>query len=375
MRVASDAQEQHVAPATDQLEWRKLLSRLKRKLLSSPDHFRIRGCIMNKIVATSVILLLFAFDAHAVEFLVQDDAEKVTRQTDAAGQPQDVHNPENTAPAEQKQNVSQDEQIVKKNSSPVSTHKVNYFSLNRWPGNTNAQAKFQISMKFQVLEPNLYVFKHNIFPAYFAYTQKTLWNVGQPSRPFEESDYDPEFFLDYPVNTAIIGRIKLRNIIVSPLEHESNGLSGIQSRGWNRQYIMIKIGLEPKEKLEITNSFVSDKALVYVKLWHASQYSDQTDYLQSIGSTNTFLDYMGYGEIGLSVRNFLWGGSLKNHQLDIRTPIFRDAQKNSCEFEFRQQLPSMNFALYLQYWYGYGETLLRFDQFGRRGFIGLSFSY
>jgi phospholipase A1 len=330
---------------------------------------------VKKIVATLITLLLFAIDAGAVERLVQDDPEKVTQQTDAAGQPQDAHNPENTAPAEQKQTVSQDEQIVKKTSSPVSTHKVNYFSLNRWPGNANAQAKFQISMKFQVLEPNLYIFKHNIFPAYFAYTQKTLWNVGQPSRPFEESDFNPEFFLDYPVNTVIIGRIQLRNIVVSPLEHESNGLSGIQSRGWNRQYIMIKIGLEPKEKLEITNSFVSDKVLVYVKLWHASQYSDQTDYLQSIGSTNTFLDYMGYGEIGLSVRNFLWGGSLKNHQLDIRTPIFRDAQKNSCEFEFRQQLPSMNFALYLQYWYGYGETLLRFDQFGRRGFIGLSFSY
>jgi len=330
---------------------------------------------MKKIVATLITLLLFAIDASAVEFLVQDDAEKVTQQTDAAGQPHDANNPESTAPAEQKQDVAQDEQIIRKTESPVATHKINYFAINNSPGNDNAQVKFQISMKLRVLKPNLYVLKYNIFPAFFAYTQKSLWNVGQPSRPFEESDYDPEFFLDYPVNTAIIGRIKLRNIIVSPLEHESNGLSGIQSRGWNRQYIMIKIGLEPKEKLEITNSFVSDKALVYVKLWHASQYSDQTDYLQSIGSTNTFLDYMGYGEIGLSVRNFLWGGSLKNHQLDIRTPIFRDAQKNSCEFEFRQQLPSMNFALYLQYWYGYGETLLRFDQFGRRGFIGLSFSY
>ena len=33
-------------------------------------------------------------------------------------------------------------------------------------------------------------------------------------------------------------------------------------------------------------------------------------------------------------------------------------------FEFRQKFPHMNFALYLQYWHGYGETLLRFDQFG-----------
>jgi len=174
---------------------------------------------------------------------------------------------------------------------------------------------------------------------------------------------------------VITGRLKLRNIVISPIEHESNGLAGVESRSWNRQYVLIKFGLESKEKLEVTNSFLSDKAVLYVKLWHASSYSDQTAYLQSIGSNDTFLDYMGKGEIGVSVRNFLWGGPLRNHQLDMKTPIFRDKSKNSFEIEFRQQLPEMNFALYLQYWYGYGETLMRFDQFGRRGFVGLAFSY
>ena len=230
-------------------------------------------------------------------------------------------------------------------------------------------------MKFKVLKPNLYVFKYNVFPAYVAYTQKTLWNVGQQSRPFEESNINPEFFLDYPVNATITGRLKLRNIVISPIEHESNGLAGVQSRGWNRQYVLIKFGLESKEKLEDSNSFLSDKAMLYVKLWHASGYSDETAYLRSIGSNDKFLDYMGQGEIGVSVRNFLWGGSLRDHQLDVKTPIFRAQSKNSYELEFRQQLPNTNFALYLQYWYGYGETLMRFDQFGRRGFAGLSFSY
>ena len=169
--------------------------------------------------------------------------------------------------------------------------------------------------------------------------------------------------------------MKLRNIVISPIEHESNGLVGVQSRSWNRQYVLIKFGLESREKLEITNSFLSDKALLYVKLWYAWGYSGQDAYLQSVGNNNKFLDYMGQGEIGISARNFLWGGSLRDHQLDIRTPIFRDRRKDSYEFEFRQQLPNMNIALYLQYWYGYGETLLRFDQFGRRGFAGFAFSY
>ena len=330
---------------------------------------------MKKLMIVFISVQFFTANGDAGELLVQDDSAKVVQLADTAGQPQEANNPENTLPAEQQQKSPQSTDFEKKTDSPVAEHKVNYFSMNRWPGNNNAQAKFQISMKFRVLKPNLYILEHNIFPAYFAYTQKSLWNVGQQSMPFEESNYNPEFFLDYAVNAVIIGRFKLRSIVISPIEHESNGLAGVQSRSWNRQYVLIKFGLESKGKLEVTNSFLSDKALLYVKLWHASSYSDQTAYLQSIGSNNKFLDYMGQGEIGVSVRNFLWGGSLRDHQLDIRTPIFRDKRKNSYAYELRQQLPDMNFALYLQYWYGYGETLMRFDQFGHRGFVGLSFSY
>ena len=333
------------------------------------------GGVVKKLLIAFITILFFAANGGAGEFPVQDDSAKAVQQADTTGQPLDVDTPEIALPAEQQQKSPQTMDVGKKTVSPVAEHKVNYFSLNHWPGNNNAQAKFQISMKFQVLKPNLYVLKHNIFPAYVAYTQKTLWNVGQQSRPFEESAINPEFFLDYPVNAVITGRFKLRNIVISPIEHESNGLAGDQSRSWNRQYVLVKFGLESKEKLEVTNSFLSDKALLYVKLWHASGYSDETAYLQSIGSNDKFLDYMGQGEIGVSVRNFLWRGSIRNHQLDIKTPIFRDNRKNSYQLEFRQQIPNMNFALYLQYWYGYGETLMRFDRFGRRSFVGLSFSY
>jgi len=331
--------------------------------------------MVKRIAVTLLTLMFYAGDADAVEFLVQDDSKEVHQKTGNSSQPQDVNNPVDTMPTEQQQKSPQSENVGKNEDRPLSAHKLNYAAIDSWPGNNNAQVKFQISMKFRVLTPNLYVLKYNVFPAYFAYTQKSLWNINQQSSPFEENNYNPEFFLDYPVNAAIIGRIKLRNIVVSPIEHESNGLSGAQSRSWNRQYVLVKFGLESKEKLAITNSFLSDKALLYVKLWNASGYEEENAYLQSVGKDGTFLDYMGRGEIGVSVRNFLWGGALKDHQLDIRTPIFRDSDKDSYKFEFRQQLPNMNFALYLQYWYGYGETLMRFDQFGRRGFVGLSFSY
>ncbi len=329
---------------------------------------------MKKIMIVFIPVLFFSVNGDAGELIAQVNSAEVAPQAYTVSQPQDVNDPENTLPTVQQQQSPQSAYAGKKTDRAVSTDKVNYFSLNNWPGNNDAQAKFQISMKFRVLQPNLYVFKYNIFPAYLAYTQKSLWNLGR--HPFfAESNYNPEFFLDYPVNAVIFGRVKLRNILISPLEHESDGLAGAQARSWNRQYVLIKFGLESKEKLEETSSFLSDKALLYIKLWYAEGYSDETAYLQSIGNKATFLDYMGRGEVGVSVRNFLWGGSLRDHQLDVKTPIFRDFNKDSYEFEFRQQLPNTNFALYLQYWYGYGETLMRFDQFGRRGFMGLAFSY
>jgi len=332
------------------------------------------GDIVKKAILFFITALFFAANGYGSDAAVKDTAASIP-QPHKTGQQQDVNNPADTLPTQEQQQSPQSLYFGKKENRPVSAHKVNYFSANQWPANASAQVKFQISMKFRLLEPNLYVLKYNIFPAYVAYTQKSLWNVGQNSMPFEETNYNPEFFLDYPVNAVIAGRFKLRNIIISPIEHESNGVAGPQSRSWNRQYVQLNFGLETKEKLGITNSFLSDKASVYIKLWHASGYSDQDAYLHANGSNANFLDYMGRGEIGISVRNFLWGGILKNHQLNIKTPIFRDTHKSSYEFQFRQQLPNMNFAIYLQYWYGYGETLLRFDQFGHRGFAGFSFSY
>ena len=330
---------------------------------------------MNKLTLTIITALFFRIEAGAAEMPARNGGPKDARQSAAAEPAQDPNNPADTPPTEEQQGSPQAEYFGKKTDRPVSANKVNYFALNHWPTNASAQIKFQISMKFRVLEPNLYVLRYNLFPAYIGYTQKSLWNEGQRSMPFEETNYNPEVFLDYPVHFLSVGRLKLRNLIVCPFEHESNGLSGALSRSWNRQYLLLKFGIEAKEKLEIENSFLADKASFYVKLWRASGYSGQDDYLKSLGRGSRFLDYMGHGEIGVSVRNFLWGGSLKNHQLDIKTPVFRDSRKDSYEVQFRQQLPDMNFALYLQYWYGYGETLLRFDRFDRRGFAGLSFSY
>jgi len=255
-------------------------------------------------------------------------------------------------------------------SSPLSAHKINYFTANRIPTNSEAQIKFQISAKYRILNWEGSVPGGTISP-YFAYSQKSLWNYGKASKPFEESNYNPEFFADYRTDKRYRDFI-LRNIIVSPYEHESNGMDGLESRSWNRVYIAVRTGLFPIE--EDGTISPHDRVELVLKLWHAWGYSDQDAYLRSIGSADTFLDYAGRGEVELTARDILLKGAWGN-QLNVTTRIFHDGEKNSFNFEYLQKIKNWHFIPYFQYWYGYNETLLRFDRRERRTFVGLAFGY
>ncbi len=253
--------------------------------------------------------------------------------------------------------------------SPISTYKINYFALNNLPNNDKAQVKFQLSVKYKFINRDISVGGRPL-ALYFAYSQISLWNVGQSSKPFEESNYNPEAFLNYGANITR-GSVTLRDIILSPYEHESNGLAGPQSRSWNRVYAAVRVGFLPITKQCDDDSTQKDHVQLKVKVWHAYGFSDEDAYLQSIGSNRTFLDYEGYGEVKVALRDILVQGDWGN-RIDMTSKI---GGKQNFEFEYQQKIPSLNFTPYFQYWYGYDETLLRFDRYGRRAFLGVSFVY
>jgi phospholipase A1/A2 len=254
--------------------------------------------------------------------------------------------------------------------SPISTYKINYFTLNRFPDNQNVQVKFQFSVKYKFFNRDVSVFDHPL-SLYLAYSQKSLWNVGQPSLPFEESNYNPEAFFDYQMNLAH-GPATLRDIIVSPYEHESNGLAGPQSRSWNRVYAAIRLGFFPIEEKCPIELAPKDRIELFVKAWHAYGYSDQNTYLQTIGSDKTFLGYEGYGEIRLIFRDVIVHGDDWGNRIEISS---RFGGKDNLELQYVQRVPRLNFLPYIQFWHGYDETLLRFDRFQDRTFFGVSFVY
>jgi len=244
-------------------------------------------------------------------------------------------------------------------------HKLNYFILNGVPPNENAQVKFQISAKYQVVEWSDYHF-------YFAYTQKSFWDIGKPSMPFEENNYNPEVFISRAFDQPIRGNLELHEVAVGPIEHESNGLAGPDSRSWNRTYVASSFGLEPRKPLAETPALIRYRFLFSIKLWIPYDMGPENKYLDSIGKGNeNFLDYAGWGEVGINLRDVLWS----KNQLDFTTRILNDWNKGGYEFGFHQNIPKTDFYLYAQYWYGYGESLLRFAESDRRFKVGFSFFF
>jgi len=313
-------------------------------------------------------------NAHAFEPFTDMETELIQKKIDDAYQEAEGKQTKEEIWDDWKKEMLESEPGKKRLSLDFSPHKLNYFIANGLPGDPAAQVKFQISAKYQVFEGSLNVFKRNYFPLYMAYTQKSFWNVGIPSAPFEENNYNPEMFLDYQVKGS---GIYLDHVVIGG-EHESNGRDGAESRSWNRLYLLLSFGIEAKEGLEEKGVLRKEKYSTYLKIWEAYGEEDQDDYLKSIGRNETFLDYAGRGEVGFSIRELpiiSYFRVLRNNQLDFRTRIFRDWDKGSIEIGYHQNIPYTNFFLYVQYWDGYGESLQRFSSHDTKWKGGLSFFF
>jgi phospholipase A1/A2 len=244
-------------------------------------------------------------------------------------------------------------------------HKLNYFILNGLPPDDNAQVKFQISAKFQVVEWSDYRF-------FFAYTQKSFWDIGKASMPFQENNYNPEFFISREFDRPIWGNLELHEVSLGPIEHESNGLAGSDSRSWNRTYIASSFGLEPRKPLAETPTLIRYRFLFSIKLWVPYDTGSEDDYLDSIGRGNErFTDYAGWGEVGASLRDIYFS----RNQIDFKTNILHAWGKGGYEFGYHQNIPRTDFYLYAQYWYGYNESLNTFADSVSHFKIGFSFFF
>ncbi len=203
------------------------------------------------------------------------------------------------------------------------------------------EVKFQISFKTKLWQDVL----GRDVDLWVAYTQVSFWQFYdfENSSPFRETNYEPELLLNFRTNYDFPG-LTGRFINVG-INHQSNGRSRPLSRSWNR--VVANFGFE-RENL-----------IFVLKTWYRIP-EDETD------DDNPGIDrFLGYGQIdvhyhrgghlvGLSVRNNLRAHGNKGAvQLDWSVPLFPYVSG------------------YIQYFNGYGESLLDYRASSNR--IGAGF--
>ncbi len=203
------------------------------------------------------------------------------------------------------------------------------------------EVKFQISLKIKLWQD---IFGQEM-DLWFGYTQKSFWQLYNfdASAPFRETNYEPELLLNFRTNYKLLG-LKGRIINIG-FNHQSNGRSEPLSRSWNR--IVGNMGFER-----------GDFTLL-LKAWYRIPESSKDD------DNPDVTDYMGPGEV--------WGYYLwKKNRFGVmfRNNFQTDKNRGALQLEWSFPL-SEKISGYIQYFTGYGESLLDHDHDVNRISIGL----
>ncbi len=223
----------------------------------------------------------------------------------------------------------------------ISAHEPVYFLFaDNWHGEGDYGAKFQISLKYRLFnpeKPEAPTWWENL---HFAYTQTSLWDLEADSKPFRDSAYRPELFWDDPKFSAFPSVETLAGMRAG-LGHESNGKDGSDSRSINILYVRPTFTL-PGSRPGYVWSFAP-------KLYAYLDKSDNPD----------IDDYRGYGDFLFKLKkDDTW-----EYALTLRKGMKSTygSMQLDVSYPFRGFLSSLNGYLYFQYFNGYGETILDYN--------------
>lgn len=257
------------------------------------------------------------------------------------------------------------ERAVDDNRSVLLAHRRNYFLPVTWakqPNNEpyqnegtnggsqldNAEAQFQISLKLPIAEGIL-----NEQDAIFGgFTLRAFWQVYNTdiSAPFRETNYEPEIFWISPVPWNVFGGDA--TLVSLGLSHQSNGATQLTSRSWNRVFAALV--------------WERSRFVYFLKVWWRIPEDEKDDPLDPTGDDNPDIeDFMGNFEFTAAYRQFDQEISLMlRNNLDI------DANRGAIQLDWTFPLDG-RYRGYLQYFNGYGESLIDYDAHIERVGIGI----
>lgn len=211
-------------------------------------------------------------------------------------------------------------------------------------GGEAPNARFQLSFKYQMFNDTGWMSQEQpwLRNLHFAYTQTSLWDWSAPSAPFYDTSYQPAFL--YSQERCLGGgeRDKFRFDWQMGVQHESNGKADPDSRSLNIAFVRPTVVFGRNDSFQLTL-----QPRVWAYLGGLSDNRDLDEYrghadLRVVLGWRRGLQLAATGRIGAD------GG---NHsvQLDLTYPVMRYLRNSSA-------------YVHLQYFTGYGESLLNYNQ-------------
>ena len=260
------------------------------------------------------------------------------------------------------------ERSVQNNRSALLAHKRNYVLPLTYASQPNddvyefdsqdfgigldqAEIQFQLSIKAPLAEGTFY----QQDSLYVGFTVRSFWQAynNDISAPFRETNYEPEVFWYLPVDWRIFG--SNASLFGLGLSHQSNGRSQLFSRSWNRVY---------------ANLIWERKQLAFgFKVWWRVPEDDKDDPGDADGDDNPDIeDYMGNFEFTTAYRK-------NDHEvsMQLRNNLQSDDNRGAIQLDWTFPL-KQRFRGYVQFFNGYGESLIDYNAHIERIGVGILLS-
>lgn len=224
----------------------------------------------------------------------------------------------------------------------LSPHEPVYFSVG---ANGGINARFQLSFKFRPIGPSDDRVAGRGFweDVYVSFTQTSLWDLHSTSKPFTDSSYRPAlFFHRYDTGTAFLGG---RLGLAAGFEHESNGKAGDDSRSINILFARPTVRWGAPDSWQFV---VSPKLYWYVD-------KEENDDIQR---------FRGYGDFLFALehpRSWKLAATLRAGTSG-RGSVLVDATYPFAKVNDFVPLGLVHGYLHLQFFEGWGESLLHYDE-------------
>jgi phospholipase A1 len=214
------------------------------------------------------------------------------------------------------------------------------------------EAKFQISVQLPIYLPE----DEENTGVFFGFTSTSFWQVynSEASKPFRETNYEPEVFYQWSPNWDVLG-FRFNGAQIG-LNHMSNGQDGLKSRSWNRI---------------IASAIFSDAdSLYYLRTWYRLPENEKADPFDATGDDNPdILDFYGRVEFGF-VQNF---GKFDVFAR-IRNNLSFDDNRSGIELNLTYPI-NTRYELLVQYFNGYGDSLIDYNRHVQRLSIGVELRF